>query len=83
MTTVEKQLKDVPLDMIPHTDASGNVYNFGFGLNWKGVINNDRTAKYSAKKYFFFKKIKFNPLIFRWGFCPILNLNYSSKKGIQ
>ncbi|WP_158614837.1 MULTISPECIES: hypothetical protein [Flavobacterium] len=50
MTTVEKQLEDVPLDMIPYTDASGNVNDFGFGLNWKGVINNARTAKYSAKK---------------------------------
>lgn len=48
MTTVEKQQEDVPYDMEPYTDASGNKYDFGFGLNWKGVINDERTAKYKA-----------------------------------
>jgi beta-glucosidase len=28
------------------TDADGNKYDFAFGLNWKGVINDDRTQKY-------------------------------------
>jgi beta-glucosidase len=50
MTTVEKQLEDVPHDMIPYQDANGNVYDFGFGLNWKGVIKDARTEKYSGKK---------------------------------
>ena len=50
MSTVEKQLEDVPHDMIPYTDSSGNVYDFGFGLNWKGIIKDARTAKYSVKK---------------------------------
>jgi beta-glucosidase len=50
MTTVEKQLEDVPHDMIPYQDANGNVYDFGFGLNWKGVIKDARTEKYSIKK---------------------------------
>ena len=50
MTTVEKQLEDVPHDMIPYQDANGNVYDFGFGLNWKGVIKDARTEKYSVKK---------------------------------
>jgi len=27
-------------------DDQGNTYDFGFGLNWKGVINDVRTAKY-------------------------------------
>ncbi len=50
MSTVEKQLEDVPHDMIPYTDSSGNVYDFGFGLNWKGIIKDARTANYSVKK---------------------------------
>ena len=50
MSTVEKQMEDVPHDMIPYTDSSGNVYDFGFGLNWKGIIKDARTANYSVKK---------------------------------
>lgn len=46
MKTVETQFEDVPLDMTCHTDADGNKYDFGFGLNWKGVINDSRTRKY-------------------------------------
>ncbi|WP_296684106.1 glycoside hydrolase family 3 N-terminal domain-containing protein [Flavobacterium sp.] len=50
MTTVEKQFEDVPHDMIPYRDSNGNVYDFGFGLNWKGIIKDARTEKYSVKK---------------------------------
>jgi len=50
MTTVEKQFEDVPHDMIPYRDSNGNVYDFGFGLNWKGTIKDTRTEKYSVKK---------------------------------
>ncbi|MDD2675332.1 MAG: hypothetical protein PHF81_10670, partial [Flavobacterium sp.] len=46
----KKQLEDVPHDMIPYKDADGNVYDFGFGLNWKGIIKDARTANYSVKK---------------------------------
>lgn len=46
MATVEKQFEDVPFDMKPHKDAEGNVYDFAFGLNWKGVIKDARTATY-------------------------------------
>jgi len=46
MKTVEEQFEDVPHDMKCYTDAEGNTYKFGFGLNWKGVINDERTAKY-------------------------------------
>ncbi len=38
MDTVEAQLEDVAKDMTPYTDAAGNAYDFGFGLNWSGVI---------------------------------------------
>jgi beta-glucosidase len=50
MSTVEKQFEDVPHDMIPYRDSNGNVYDFGFGLNWKGVIKDARTEKYNIKK---------------------------------
>ena len=46
MKTVEQQFEDVPFDMQCHKDTEGNVYDFGFGLNWKGVIKDARTAKY-------------------------------------
>ncbi len=49
MKEVEKQLEDVPRDMKCYKDAAGNSYDFAFGLNWKGVIKDDRTKKYSAK----------------------------------
>jgi beta-glucosidase len=46
MRTVEEQLEDVPLDMKCYRDAEGNVYDFGFGLNWKGVIQDERVSRY-------------------------------------
>lgn len=46
METVEAQQEDVPFDMIPHTDSKGHSYDFGYGLNWKGVISDERTKKY-------------------------------------
>ena len=38
MDTVEQQFEDVPQDMEPWKDADGNSYDFGFGLNWGGII---------------------------------------------
>jgi beta-glucosidase len=46
METVEKQMEDVPHDMQVHEDSQKNKYDFGFGLNWKGVINDQRVKKY-------------------------------------
>jgi beta-glucosidase len=46
MTTVELQDEDIPHDMICYTDAAGHTYDFGFGMNWKGVINDTRTRRY-------------------------------------
>lgn len=46
MTTVETQLEDVPFDMEPYTDSEGSIYDFAFGLNWQGMIQDSRTAKY-------------------------------------
>ncbi len=47
MEAVEAQLGDVPRDMECYTDANGNKYDFGFGLNWAGVIKDNRTATYA------------------------------------
>ena len=46
MTTVEKQAEDVPQDMKCHKDTEGSVYDFGFGMNWKGVIKDARTVRF-------------------------------------
>jgi len=46
MKTVETQNEDVPFDMTCHVDTDGNTYDFGFGLNWNGVIKDARTEKY-------------------------------------
>lgn len=48
MKTVFEQQEDVPRDMDCYTDAEGNTYDFCFGLNWSGVIDDDRTATYKA-----------------------------------
>ena len=46
MQTVEEQYEDVPHDMQPYKDEQENVYDFGFGLNWSGPIQDQRTATY-------------------------------------
>lgn len=46
MHTVEMQKEDVPFDMECHLDADGHRYDFGFGLDWKGVISDERTRHY-------------------------------------
>ena len=46
MRTVEEQQEDVPHDMRPLLDADGHAWDFAYGLNWSGVIDDARTAKY-------------------------------------
>ena len=46
MQTVEQQQEDVPRDIRCYQDADGNTYDFAFGLNWQGPINDDRVKKY-------------------------------------
>ena len=46
METVERQLEDVPRDMNCYVDADGHVYDFAFGLNWQGIIEDERVKKY-------------------------------------
>lgn len=46
MKTVEEQFEDVAHDMECHIDEIGNKYDFAFGMNWSGVIQDNRTSKY-------------------------------------
>ena len=46
MKTVEQQNEDVPRDMVCYKDADGNIYDYAFGMNWSGVINDARVAAY-------------------------------------
>ena len=48
METVEAQFEDVPRDMECYVDSEGNTYDFAFGLNWTGVIDDERTSKYNV-----------------------------------
>ena len=50
MKTVEKQFEDVAHDMECHMDTEGNIYDFAFGLNWSGIICDERTKKYRKLK---------------------------------
>lgn len=49
MITVETQMEDMPFDMQAYIDSDGQTYDFGFGLNWDGVIQDQRTSKYQRK----------------------------------
>ena len=51
METVENQFEDVPHDMICYIDELGNEYDFAYGLDFNGVINDDRVKKYKIKQY--------------------------------
>ena len=46
MAAVEAQLEDVPRDMRCYRDADGHDYDFAFGMNWSGVISDERVKKY-------------------------------------
>ena len=46
MRAVEEQQEDVPHDLRPLVDADGHAWDFAYGLNWSGAIDDARTAKY-------------------------------------
>jgi len=48
MDAVEALNEDTPRSVECYTDAAGNTYEFGFGLNWSGIIDDDRTKTYKA-----------------------------------
>lgn len=46
METVENHCEDVPFDMTPYVDSAGHAYDFAFGMNWSGVIQDERVHRY-------------------------------------
>ncbi len=46
METVERQKEDVAFDMECYQDGEGHVYDFGFGMNFDGVIADERVDRY-------------------------------------
>ncbi len=46
METVETQSEDTAFDMIPYVEEENKTYDFGFGLNFDGVIEDKRTKEY-------------------------------------
>jgi len=49
METVEAHGEDTPFDLEPYRDSIGHVYDFGFGLNFSGVIRDGRTERYTTE----------------------------------
>ena len=48
MDDVERQAEDTPRDMECYTDSVGHKYDFAYGLNYSGVICDERVRKYAA-----------------------------------
>ncbi len=46
METVEAQAEDTPRDMRCYKDTDDNTYDFAFGMNWNGVIDDERVKRY-------------------------------------
>ena len=46
METVEKHCEDSPFDIEPYVDTCGHAYDFAFGMNWYGVIDDERVRRY-------------------------------------
>lgn len=49
METVETQDEDCAFDMRVFTDSEGHAYDFAYGMNYSGVITDERTKKYRRK----------------------------------
>lgn len=46
MKTVEEQKEDVAHDMECYVDEEGHKYDFAYGMNYKGIISDERVNKY-------------------------------------
>lgn len=51
METVEMQYDDVPFNMVCHADSEGNIYDYGFGLNFSSMSSAWRTEQYGESSY--------------------------------
>ena len=50
MEAVEAHCEDRPFDYEPYADTEGNAYDFGYGMSFGGVIDDDRTHRYTMKR---------------------------------
>lgn len=50
MQTVETHQEDVAFDMECYEDSEGHLYDFGFGMNYDGVITDGRTRRYQKSR---------------------------------
>ena len=50
METVEHHSEDVPFDLDVYVDQAGNAYGYAFGMNWNGVIHDQRVSRYPNLK---------------------------------
>ena len=48
MDAVEAHCEDMPRDLACHTDTDGHRYDFGFGMNYAGMIRDERVRKYGV-----------------------------------
>ena len=48
MEAVEAQDEDTVRDVECYVDGNGNTYDFAFGMNWSGVINDERVQTYQV-----------------------------------
>ena len=46
MEAVEAHLEDTPRDIAPYVDSEGHAWDFAYGLNWSGIIDDERVRKY-------------------------------------
>lgn len=60
MDAVEAQNEDVPRDLECYVDADGNTYDFAYGLNWGGKIDDERVKTYSVEPLTTPTSIEFN-----------------------
>ena len=51
MEAVESHCEDAIGDIAPYIDSERNAYDFAFGLNWSGVIDDERVKQYRIKHY--------------------------------
>lgn len=47
METVERQKEDIPFDMECYQDEEGHIYDFGFGMDYNGIIEDERVRRYT------------------------------------
>lgn len=49
MEAVERHCEDLPFDYEAYVDAAGHTYGFGYGLDWDGVIDDERVARFAPR----------------------------------